>query len=79
MYFRKRISVYMYYLLVTIFCVSTATRKDISQVLESEPQLTDLVLSNAMLCSKHVQPLFKALQRHNGLVKIILPGNKLGT
>ena len=56
-----------------------ATRTDILHILEADPQLSSLSLSNKALQDVHVLPLYRALQCHDTLTKLMLPGNRIGT
>ena len=66
-----------WYVLVLLY-FSLATRPDILSVLEADPQLSSLTLSNKALQDVHVLPLYRALQCHDILTKLMLPGNRIG-
>ncbi|XP_068698694.1 tonsoku-like protein isoform X1 [Montipora foliosa] len=57
---------------------NTASRPDILSILESDLQLTSISLSNKALLDVHVLPLYRALQCHDVLTKLMLPGNRIG-
>ena len=52
---------------------------DILHMFEAEPQLSVLTLKNKALQSVHALPLFRALQCHDCLTELLLPGNRIGT
>ena len=51
---------------------------DILHILEAEPQLSVLNLPKKGLQEIQVLPLFRALQCHDCLTKLLLPGNRIG-
>ncbi|KAL9976144.1 hypothetical protein ACROYT_G013400 [Oculina patagonica] len=63
-----------------VACTNTSTipRTDILQILEADPQLSSFSLSNKALQDVHVLPLYRALQCHDTLTKLMLPGNRIG-
>jgi len=71
-----RLTTIPFCLLIHYFC--PATRTDILQILEADPQLASFSLSNKALQDVHVLPLIRALQCHDTLTTLTLPGNRIG-
>ena len=53
-------------------------RADLVKLLGNDPQLASLSIPNVALRGAHALPLFRALQCHEQLTKLQLPGNRLG-
>lgn len=61
-------------------CLNTNTvlQVDVLHILEADPHLSSLHLANKALQDIFVLPLFRALQCHDTLTKLSLPGNRIG-
>lgn len=58
--------------------LSLVPQVDVLHILEADPHLSSLHLVNKALQDIFVLPLFRALQCHDTLTKLSLPGNRIG-